>query len=106
MSVDSGAQARMAARVAGFGTSIFTEMSALARKHQAVNLSQGFPDFETPDWLRAAAQQAIDAGLNQYAISHGATPLRRAIADKQERCYGLHFDPESEITVTSGATEA
>ena len=56
---------RMAQRVTGFGTSIFSEMSRLAREHQAVNLSQGFPDFDPPDWVADAAKAAIDAGANQ-----------------------------------------
>ncbi|HMA33705.1 MAG TPA: methionine aminotransferase [Chloroflexia bacterium] len=97
---------RGAARVAGFGTSIFSEMSALARQHGAVNLSQGFPDFPSPDWIRAAAQRAIAADGNQYAISHGTPRLRQALAAKEAALYGLTYDPDREVTVTSGATEA
>src|SRR5687768_4967504 len=97
---------RAAARIRGFGTTIFTEMSRLAARHGAVNLGQGFPDFEGPDFVKDAAKNAIDAGLNQYAVSFGAPRLRRAIADG---CAGEHnreIDAEREVTVTSGATEA
>lgn len=69
-----------ARRLAGFGTSVFSEMSRLAVQHGAVNLGQGFPDFAGPDFVKAAAHAAIDADLNQYAISHGVPRLRRAIA--------------------------
>lgn len=97
---------RMAARVAGFGTSIFSEMSALARAHGAVNLSQGFPDFASPEWIRAAAEQAIAADLSQYAVSHGSPRLRQALAAQEAAAYGLDYDADREVTVTSGATEA
>jgi aspartate/methionine/tyrosine aminotransferase len=95
-----------AARVRGFGTSVFSEMSRLAVKHGAVNLGQGFPDFPGPDFVKAAAKAAIDADLNQYAISHGAPRLRAAIARGWEERYGAAIDPDQEVTVTSGATEA
>lgn len=95
-----------AARVRGFGTSVFTEMSQLARQYEAVNLGQGFPDFPGPGFVKAAAKAAIDADLNQYAISSGSPRLRQAIATAWERQYGLGVDPEHEVTVTSGATEA
>ncbi|HYO50561.1 MAG TPA: methionine aminotransferase [Chloroflexia bacterium] len=98
--------ARMARRVHPIGVSIFSEMSRLALEHQAVNLSQGFPDFPAPDWLKEAAQEAIARDINQYAISHGATRLRKAIVAKAERRMGLHFDENRQVTVTSGATEA
>ena len=68
------------AKVRGFGTSVFAEMSRLAVQHQAVNLGQGFPDFPGPDFAKAAAKRAIDADLNQYAVSHGHPRLRLAIA--------------------------
>ncbi len=102
----SGSRGRMATRVAGFGTSIFTEMSALARLHGAVNLSQGFPDFPSPAWIRTAAERAIAADVNQYAVSQGAPRLRQALAAKEALLYGLAYDPDREVTVTSGATEA
>jgi aspartate/methionine/tyrosine aminotransferase len=95
-----------AARVRGFGTSVFSEMSRLAVQHGAVNLGQGFPDFPGPDFVKTAAKAAIDADLNQYAISHGAPRLRAAIARGWEGRYGAAIDPDQEVTVTSGATEA
>lgn len=93
-------------RVRGFGTSIFSEMSRLATQHKAVNLGQGFPDFPGPDFVKEAAKAAIDADLNQYAISHGAPRLRSEIAQTWLERTGQVVDPDSEITVTSGATEA
>src|SRR5687768_10122367 len=97
---------RMAKRVQQTGTSIFSEMSRLAAEHNAVNLSQGFPDFPTPAWLKEAAQQAIAANINQYAPSQGALRLRKAIAATALNRMQLDFDPERELTVTNGATEA
>lgn len=97
---------RMARRVHPIRLSIFAAMSRLAVEHKAVNLSQGFPDFPAPDWLKEAAQDAIARNINQYAIDHGAARLRRAIAGKAERRMGIGFDENLEITVTSGATEA
>jgi aspartate/methionine/tyrosine aminotransferase len=94
-----------AQRTQGYGSSIFSEMSRLAVQHGAVNLGQGFPDFAGPDFVKAAAHAAIDADLNQYAISHGAPRLRRAIAATWERAWGRAIDPDAEITVASGATE-
>jgi N-succinyldiaminopimelate aminotransferase len=96
----------MAQRVRGFGTTIFAEMTALANQHQAVNLGQGFPDFPGPDFLKEAAINAIRADINQYAPGRGRPALREAIADKMQRFYGLSIDPDLEITVTHGATEA
>jgi aspartate/methionine/tyrosine aminotransferase len=80
-------------------------MSRLAHEHGAVNLGQGFPDFAGPDFVKEAAIQAIRADLNQYAVSHGAPRLRRAIAATWQRQTGRAVDPEAEITVGSGATE-
>jgi aspartate/methionine/tyrosine aminotransferase len=94
-----------ARRVQGFGSSIFSEMSRIAMQHNAVNLGQGFPDFAGPDFVKAAAHAAIDADLNQYAISHGAPRLRRAIAADWARVWDREVDPETEVTVASGATE-
>jgi aspartate/methionine/tyrosine aminotransferase len=93
-------------RVRGFGTSVFSEMSRLANQHGAVNLGQGFPDFPGPSFVKEAAKAAVDADLNQYAVSHGAPRLRAAIARTWNEQYGMDVDPDSEITVTSGATEA
>ncbi len=95
----------LAKRVAGFGTSVFTEMSRLAAEHRAVNLGQGFPDFAGPDFVKDAAIEAIRADLNQYAVSHGTPRLRRAIAETWRRAYGREVDPETEVSVGSGATE-
>ncbi|CAN5346483.1 methionine aminotransferase [soil metagenome] len=95
-----------AQRIQRFGTSVFSEMSRLSAIHQAVNLGQGFPDFPGPDFVKEAAKRAIDANLNQYAPSHGLPRLRNAIAATFERATGRAIDVDSEITVTSGATEA
>jgi aspartate/methionine/tyrosine aminotransferase len=95
-----------AERIRAFGTSVFSEMSRLSAIHQAVNLGQGFPDFPGPEFVKAAAKRAIDANLNQYAPSHGLPRLRMAIAETFERATGRAVDVDTEITVTSGATEA
>ncbi len=97
---------RIASRVHGIGTSIFAEMTALAVKHGAVNLGQGFPDFDGPEFVKAAAIQALDAGHNQYARMPGLLPLTHAIAHHQRHFYGIDANPENEITVHAGATEA
>jgi aspartate/methionine/tyrosine aminotransferase len=96
---------RATRRIRGFGTTVFTEMSRLAVQHGAVNLGQGFPDFPGPDFVKEAAKAAIDADLNQYAISHGAPRLRAAIAAAWARDHGREIDPDREISVASGATE-
>ena len=88
------------------GTTIFTVMSQLAAEHGAVNLGQGFPDFAVPSRLVDELDAAMRAGHNQYAPMTGVPVLRQAIADKVLRCYGATVDPDTEITVTSGATEA
>src|SRR5436190_14234195 len=99
-------ETRMARRVHPIRLSIFAAMSRLAVEHKAVNLSQGFPDFPAPDWLKEAAEQAIARDINQYAMDPGSPRLRRAIAAKAERRMGIAFDENREVTVTSGATEA
>ncbi len=96
----------MISKLPNVGTSIFTVMSALAQKHQAVNLSQGFPDFEPDSVLVEKVAYYLKKGYHQYAQMAGILPLREAIAQKTEHCYGAKLDPETEITVTSGATEA
>ncbi|MEY2620763.1 MAG: hypothetical protein RIT26_583 [Pseudomonadota bacterium] len=88
------------------GTTIFTVMSALALEHQAVNLGQGFPDFECDPRLVDAVTDAMRRGLNQYPSMLGVPELRQAIADKVERLYGRRYDVQNEITVTAGATQA
>jgi aspartate/methionine/tyrosine aminotransferase len=91
-------------RTANFTESVIREMSRLAIRYGAVNLAQGFPDFAAPVDLKQAAIRAIEADHNQYSITWGAKPFRDAIAAKYLRTYGLAADPESEITVTCGAT--
>lgn len=88
------------------GTTIFTVMSQLAAEHGAVNLGQGFPDFEVPARLVDALARAMREGKNQYAPMTGIPALRQAIAAKTERCYGHRPDADSEVTVVSGASEA
>jgi N-succinyldiaminopimelate aminotransferase len=88
-----------------FGTSIFTEMTALSNSVGAVNLSQGFPDFDGPDEVKQAAARAILNGSNQYAPSIGVPSLRKAVAAKLKRFHGMVVDPDTQVTVTSGATE-
>ncbi|MFD6176547.1 MULTISPECIES: pyridoxal phosphate-dependent aminotransferase [unclassified Isoptericola] len=85
---------------------IFAEMTALAARAGAINLGQGFPDVDGPEFVRQAAKDAIDAGRNQYSPGDGVPELRRAIADHQHRHYGLDVDPDTQVLVTTGATEA
>ncbi len=92
--------------LAPFGTTIFAEMSALAVAHAAINLGQGFPDVDGPIEVADAAVAAIRAGRNQYPPGPGVPELLAAIAAHQQRFYGLHVDPETQILVTAGATEA
>jgi N-succinyldiaminopimelate aminotransferase len=96
----------LTARLQGFGTTIFAEMTRLALEHDAVNLGQGFPDFEGPEFIKDAAIEAIRGGHNQYCRSHGVVALNRAVAEHRERFYGLRYDPDDEVTVLHGATEA
>lgn len=88
------------------GTTIFEMMSRLAQQHDAVNLGQGFPDEPGPDDVRQAAAQALLDGWNQYPPMLGLPDLRRAVADHDRRFYGLDLDPDCQVLVTSGATEA
>ncbi|MFP3911727.1 MAG: aminotransferase class I/II-fold pyridoxal phosphate-dependent enzyme [Desulfobacteraceae bacterium] len=88
-----------------FGTSIFTEMTVLANRYHAVNLSQGFPDFDGPGEIRAKAAEAILRGPNQYVLSYGVAQFRDAVSRKVKRFYHIDIDPDREVTVTSGATE-
>jgi aspartate/methionine/tyrosine aminotransferase len=92
-------------RTAQFTESVIREMTRLAIEHDAVNLAQGFPDFGAPEEIKRAAQDAIAADFNQYAITWGAKPFRDAIAAKYQKWYGIDYDPEREITVCCGATE-
>lgn len=93
-------------RLAGFGTTIFAEMSGLADRTGAVNLGQGYPDTDGPDEIKRAAVHAIQAGHNQYPPGPGIPALRRAVCAHQRRFWGLDYDPETEVLVTAGATEA
>lgn len=94
-------------RLAEFGTTIFAEMSALALRTGSINLGQGFPDTDGPEEVREAAVRALRDGRgNQYPPGPGIPELRTAIAAHQERRYGLSYDPDSEVLVTAGATEA
>src|SRR6266705_2807749 len=92
-------------RVAHFTESVIREMTRQALLHGAVNLSQGFPDFPAPAEIKRAAQEAIAADVNQYALTWGAKPLRNAIARQMQSWQGIQVDPEREITVCRGSTE-
>ncbi|MBJ9641874.1 pyridoxal phosphate-dependent aminotransferase [Citrobacter sp. FDAARGOS_156] len=93
-------------KLPNLGTTIFTQMSVLAQQHQAINLSQGFPDFDGPLFLQERLAYHVAHGANQYAPMTGVQPLREAIADKTAQLYGYRPDANSEVTVTAGATEA
>lgn len=96
----------ISAKAEQFTESVIREMTRLAMKHDAVNLSQGFPDFAAPEEIKEAARQAISDDINQYAITWGAKPLRDAIVGKFERTQTVRYDPEREITICCGSTEA
>jgi aminotransferase len=104
--VASAARDALSAKAARFTESVIREMTRLALKHGAVNLSQGFPDFAAPEEIKEAARRAISQDFNQYAITWGAKSLRDAIARKFEATQGVRVDPEREITVCCGSTEA
>jgi methionine transaminase len=93
-------------RLPRVGTTIFTVMSALATEHRAVNLGQGFPDFDCDPRLVQGVTQAMSQGLNQYPPMTGVPTLREAVSAKVEKLYGRRYDPASEITITAGATQA
>ncbi len=97
---------RTAQRVSLFQESVIREMTRLVNQYGGINLAQGFPDFDPPRELLAAAQQALADGYNQYAITWGDPELRAALADKLERYHGVRYDPDRHLTVTCGATEA
>ncbi len=96
----------LTAKLQGFGTTIFAEMSALAATTGSINLGQGFPDTDGPAEVLDAAVEAIRTGQNQYPPGPGLPVLRTAIAEHQQRFYGLAYDPDTEVLVTAGATEA
>jgi aspartate/methionine/tyrosine aminotransferase len=89
-----------------FTESVIREMTRLSLQHNAINLAQGFPDFPCPAELKAAACEALNADINQYAITWGAQDLRGALAERVQQYNGMAFDPETEVTVTCGSTEA
>src|ERR1700747_3344150 len=96
----------LSAKAEQFTESVIREMTRLALQHGAVNLSQGFPDFAAPEEIKEAARRAIADDINQYAITWGAKPLRDAIVEKFASTQGITVDPEREITICCGSTEA
>ena len=100
------ARSPLTSKLEGFGTTIFGEMTALAIATGAINLGQGFPDTDGPAEVLDAAVAAIRGGVNQYPPPLGDPVLRHAVADHQRRFYGLELDPDTEVLVTAGATEA
>lgn len=106
MSIIQAAELRVSHKAGLFTESVIREMTRLAIEHGAINLAQGFPDFAAPAEVKDAAMRAIAANVNQYAITWGAREFRRAIAERFQKDTGLEIDPEREITVTCGATEA
>src|ERR1700730_3696275 len=100
------ARRMLSAKTESFTESVIREMTRLALQHDAVNMAQGFPDFPASNEVKEAARQAISDDINQYAITWGAKELRDAIARKFERTQGVRVDPEREITVCCGSTEA
>ena len=97
---------RVSHRASTFTESVIREMTRLAMEHDAINLAQGFPDFPAPQVIKDAACRAVQADVNQYAVTWGAPGFRRALADKYLRFYGMDVDSDSNICVTCGATEA
>ncbi|HZP90991.1 MAG TPA: aminotransferase class I/II-fold pyridoxal phosphate-dependent enzyme [Actinomycetota bacterium] len=97
---------RAPSRTSSFTESVIREMTRLAMEHDAINLAQGFPDFPAPDEVKEAARRAIDLDLNQYPITWGELELREAIAASYARHYGMRVDPERNVCVTCGSTEA
>lgn len=92
-------------RLAGYGTTIFTEMTRLAQQHGAINLAQGFPDWDGPDFIKQAASEALASGNDQYGRMTGIPALNARISESYERRFGLRYDPDAEVVVGCGATE-
>src|SRR5258708_8786045 len=92
-------------RTASFTESVIREMTRIANLHEAVNLAQGFPDFPMPEPMKEAACTAINADINQYAVTWGSAALRNAIAEKYRRWYNMEVDPNTEVTVAVGGRE-
>jgi aminotransferase len=97
---------RTSHKAAQFNESVIRQMSQMARKYEAINLAQGFPDFPCPEELKVAACEAIHDDINQYAVTWGDAQFRQAIAEKEGPYLGISINPETEVTVTCGATEA
>ena len=100
------ARQRVASRTVGFTESVIREMTRLSAMHGGINLAQGFPNFPAPAQVKEAAKRAIDADINQYAITWGSKSLRDALARTYRELYAMHVDPETMLTVTCGSTEA
>src|SRR5438874_9459215 len=100
------ARAATAQRASTFTESVIREMTRVANEYGAINLAQGFPDFPMPQPMKDAACTAINGDINQYAVTWGAPNLRVAIAEKYRRWYDMEVDPDRDVTVTCGATEA
>ena len=96
----------MQSKLPNVGTSIFTKMALLAKKHKAINLAQGFPEFGMPEFLQERLAEHTKLGHNQYAPSSGIAPLREQIGELVKRCYGNNINANNSVTVTTGATEA
>jgi N-succinyldiaminopimelate aminotransferase len=103
---EANKMALISQRVAGFGNTIFADINALAANHGAVNLGQGAPDFDGPPEVLAAAVAAVNGALNQYAPGMGMAPVRQAIAQHAQRFYNQALNPDTDVLVTTGATEA
>src|SRR5262245_66688822 len=97
---------KTATRTQGFTESVIRGMTRVANEHGAINLAQGFPNFPAPDVLKEAAVRAIQDDVNQYAITWGAKRLRDALARKYDEWYGMKVNPDADIVVTCGGTEA
>jgi aspartate/methionine/tyrosine aminotransferase len=107
MAAEAGhGEARASTTAGALTESVIREMTRLALQHNAINLAQGFPDFPAPDEVKRAAVAAIEADLNQYPITWGQRSIREALADKYRLHYGMTVDPERDVCVTCGATEA
>ncbi|MCP4688288.1 MAG: aminotransferase class I/II-fold pyridoxal phosphate-dependent enzyme, partial [Desulfobacterales bacterium] len=96
----------IATRLENFTESVIREMTRVSNQHNALNLSQGFPDWDPPAELTAAASRIMKTGPHQYAVTWGAPEFRKALARKQSRCMGLDLDPDAHVVVTCGSTEA
>ncbi len=106
MAAKQGSGSRVSHKAGQFTESVIREMTRLANQHGAINLSQGFPDFPAPEFIKEAACEAIRSEINQYAITWGSLSLRQSLARYYQRFYGFRVDPEREMTVCCGATES